>query len=230
MINIIKNKVVLITGGSMGIGKETAYKFAKEGARIAITYYENEKNAIKDALSVQKKCIKMGASEVVVFSLDLMDDQSIKSAIKKVVEKFGKIDILINNAGVSVSKIFAEQSNKEIVNQIRTNLEGLIKITKEALPYVKEMIINVASAAGKEGISHLTVYCATKFGVRGFTQALAKELPKIKVYAVNPGQTVTRLTNFRGVSPEKVAEVILNTAKGKYRKKSGSDIDVWKLI
>lgn len=229
-MNNIKNKVIFITGGSMGIGKETAYKFAKEGARIVITYYEKEKNAKEDALAVQKECIKIGAGDVFAVSLNLLDDESIKNAIKQAVGKFGQIDILINNAGVSVSKLFKEQSREEIVNQIRTNLEGTIKVTKEGLPYIKEMIINITSAAGKEGISYLTVYSATKFGVRGFTQALAKELPQLKIFAVNPGQTATRMSGFRGAPPEKVAEVILNTAKGKYNKKSGSDIDVWKLI
>lgn len=229
-MNNIKNKVILITGGSMGIGKETAYKFAKEGGKIIITYYEKEKNATNNASVVQKECIKRGAGDAVIISLNLLDDKSIKNSIKQAVDKFGEIDILINNAGVSISKLFKEQRSEEIVNQIRTNLEGTIKITQEALPYIKEMIINIASAAGKEGISHLAVYSATKFGLRGFTQALAKELPQLKIFAVNPGQTATRMSGFRGVPPEKVAEVILNIAKGKYRKKSGSDIDVWKLI
>jgi 3-oxoacyl-[acyl-carrier protein] reductase len=225
MKNIIKNKIVYITGGNTGIGKETAYKFAEAGAKIAISYYENEKNAVSVAVAVQKACIEKGASDAIVVSLNLLDDRSIKKAIKSVVKKFGKIDILINNAGTSTSKFFTKQSNDEIVRQVRTNLEGLIKNTKEALPHVKEMIINIASAAGKEGIPYLSVYCASKFGIRGFTQALAKELPEIKIYAVNPKQTATRMTNFRGVPAEKIAQVILNTAEGKYRKKSGSDID-----
>jgi short-subunit dehydrogenase len=89
------------------------------------------------------------------------------------------------------------------------------------------MIINIASGAGQTGFADLAPYCATKFGVRGFTQALAEEISKPKVYAVNPDMTKTRLTGFRGRPPGQVAEVVLNTAKGKYKKSSGSYINVW---
>ena len=100
-------------------------------------------------------------------------------------------------------------------------------MTKVALPHIREMIINIGSGAGKTGFPELTTYCATKFGVRGFTQSLAQEETDIKVYTVNPGMTATRMTGYKGVSPSIVAKVILNTAKGIYRKPSGSDIDVW---
>ena len=76
----------------------------------------------------------------------------------------------------------------------------------------------------------LTTYCATKYGVRGFTQSLALEEPNLRIYSVNPGMTATRMTNYQGVPPEKVAKVILNTAKGIYNVPSGGDVDVWKLI
>jgi 3-oxoacyl-[acyl-carrier protein] reductase len=89
------------------------------------------------------------------------------------------------------------------------------------------MIINIASGAGQTGFAELTAYCATKFGVRGFTQALAEEVTKIKVYAVNPDMTATRMTDFQGRPPEQVAQVVLNTAKGMYNVPSGSDINVW---
>jgi short-subunit dehydrogenase len=89
------------------------------------------------------------------------------------------------------------------------------------------MIINIASGAGQTGFADLAPYCATKFGVRGFTQSLAKEFSKPKIYAVNPDMTSTRLTNFEGRPAEQVARVVLNTAKNKYRKASGSDVNVW---
>jgi 3-oxoacyl-[acyl-carrier protein] reductase len=124
-------------------------------------------------------------------------------------------------------KPLKKQSPGDIENQIRTNLEGLIKMTRRCLPHVKEMIINIASGAGKTGFADLTTYCATKFGVRGFTQSLAEEVTKIKIYSVNPDMTATRMTNFEGRPPEQVARVVLNTAKGMYKVQSGSDIDVW---
>jgi short-subunit dehydrogenase len=89
------------------------------------------------------------------------------------------------------------------------------------------MIINIASGAGQTGFAELAPYCATKFGVRGFTQALAQEISSPKIYAVNPDMTKTRLSGFQGRPPEHVARIVLNTAKGKYRKKSGGDVNVW---
>lgn len=221
----LENKVVLITGSSLGIGRETAYKFAKEKAKIVITYYKDKDEALK----VSEKCLALGASDVLIVQLNLMDDNGIKNAVKEIIDKFKEVHILINNAGVVVWKYLKEQSKEDIESQIRTNLEGLIKMTRECLPYVRDTIINIASGAGKTGYADLTTYCATKFGVRGFTQSLAEELD-IKIYSVNPTMTKTRMTDFQGMEPEKVAEVILNTAKGKYRVSSGSDIDVQEVV
>ncbi len=221
----MKNKIVLITGSSIGIGRETAYKFSAEKCKVIITYYKDK----KEAEMTGKKCKELGASDVLVVHLDVMDNKSIQEAVKKIVTKFKKIDILINNAGVLRSSSVKEHSFEEIERQVRTNLEGLIKMTNQCLPHVKEMIITIASGAGKTAYAGLATYCATKFGVRGFTQALAQET-NLAVYCVNPGMTQTRMTNYRGVPPEKVAEIILNTAKGKYKVDSTRDVDVWDYL
>ena len=225
-MNTLKDKAVLITGSSIGIGRETAFKFAEEGCKVVITYYKDK----KEAENTSKKCIERGASYVIATQLNVMEDNSIKSCVKKVVDKFGKIDILINNAGIVVWKPLKEQSFKDIEEQIRTNLEGLIKMTRECLPYIKDTIINISSGAGKEGYGGLSTNCATKFGVRGFTQSIAQELQNIKVYSVNSGSTATRMNNFRGTPPEKVAEIILRTAKGELKSNSDRDIDVWDYV
>jgi len=219
----MKNKIVLITGSSNGIGRETAFKFASEQAKVVITYCNDRPGG----QNTEKRCRELGASETLLIRLDLRDNKSIAKAVDRVMKTFGKIDILINNAGVAVSKPLQEQSLADIENQIRTNLEGLIKMTRICPPHVNDMIINIASGAGQEGFAELAPYCATKFGVRGFTQALAQEISKPKIYAVNPDMTKTRLSGFQGRPPEQVAQVVLNTAKGKYRKKSGSDVNVW---
>ncbi len=219
----LKNKVVLITGSSIGIGRYTAYEFAKEGSKVIITYYKDKEEALK----TYNTCLELGMLEGLVLYLNLKDNGSIVKCVNEVLDRFGYIDILINNAGVLAWKPLREQSFEEIEAQIRVNLEGLIKMTKVALPHIREMIINIGSGAGKTGFPELTTYCATKFGVRGFTQSLAQEETDIKVYTVNPGMTATRMTGYKGVSPNIVAKVILNTAKGIYRKPSGSDIDVW---
>lgn len=222
----LKNKVVLITGSSVGIGREDAFKFSRAGCRVAITYYKDR----EDAEEAAKKCMDLGAADAFVVYLNVMDDASIKSAVRQVAGRYGKISVLINNAGVIVWRHLEEQEFDDIATQIRTNLEGLIKVTKECLPFIEDAIINMASSAGLTGYSDLTVYCATKWGVRGFTKSLAEELPKIKVYAVNPGAIATRMTNFRGMLPEKVAEVVFNLASGKYRLKSGSDVNIWDYV
>jgi NAD(P)-dependent dehydrogenase (short-subunit alcohol dehydrogenase family) len=222
----LKDKIVFITGASLGIGTETAYKFAEEGCKLAITYYRDKEKAV----AVSERCKGLGAADVLLLHLDVTNNESIIGTVRQVVERYREISVLVNNAGVIVWKQLKEQSFEEIESQLRTNLEGLVKITKESLPYVKDAIINVGSAVGKSGYGDLTPYCATKFGVRGFSQALALELPGVMVYTVNPTVTATRMNDFHGMPPENVARIIVNTAKGEYGVQSGSDIDVWKVL
>jgi 3-oxoacyl-[acyl-carrier protein] reductase len=123
----------------------------------------------------------------------------------------------------------SDQTFEEIQNQVRTNLEGLIKMTRECLPYVRDVVINLSSGAGLEGFADLTTYCATKFGVRGFSQALSEELSDVKVYTMYPPVTATRMNNFRGTPPDAVAQVIVNIAKDKCKARSGSDVKFWEV-
>jgi len=225
----LRDKIVLITGSSQGIGAETAKEFAKEGANVVVTYNSNKKKGEE----VFKECNKIKESFLV--HLDVTNEDSIKECVEKVVDKFGAIDILVNNAGVISWKDFSEQSIEEIDSQMEVNLKGLIKVTKIVLPFMKGQdegtIINISSGAGKTGYGNLTTYCATKFGVRGFTQALSSGLPKgIKVYSVNPGMTSTQMTNFSGVSPKEVAEVIVKTVKEEIKPDSLGDVDVWDYV
>jgi NAD(P)-dependent dehydrogenase (short-subunit alcohol dehydrogenase family) len=219
----MKDKVVLITGSSNGIGRETAFKFASEKAKVVLTYCNDRLGG----QNTEERCRELGAGETLLVRFDLRNNETIESAVNEVVETFEKIDILINNAGVAVWKSLREQTLADIEDQIRINLEGLIKMTWACLPHVKDMIINIASGAGQRGFADLAPYCATKFGVRGFTQALAQEISKPKIYAVSPDMTRTRMTGFQGRPAEQIAQIVLNTAKGKYRKSTGSDINVW---
>ncbi len=222
----MKSKIVLVTGSSVGIGRETAYQFAQENATVVVTYYKEKEEAEKTC----KTCLELGAADTSLVTLNLMDDNSILLAVDEVVKEHNKIDILVNNAGTLSWTLLQNQSFMDIATQVRTNLEGLIKMTRACLPHVKNTIINIGSIAGTVGMEELTVLCATKFGVRGFTQALAKEVPHINVYAINPDFIATRMTNFQGRPPEEVARVVVNVAKGRYELPSGSDIDVWKVV
>src|SRR3989344_7821891 len=206
----LSGKVVLITGSSQGIGKETAFLFAKERAKLVITYHKNKSGAEEAA----EKCREFGAEDVLVLPLDLRENESIKNAVAKTVERFGGIDVLINNAGYLAEKKTRDQTFEDIEDQVRTNLEGLIKMTSAALLHIKEAVINIASGAGKSPYAELATYSATKFGVRGFTQSLAIEEPKLRIIAVNPGLTATAMTDFEGEPPQHVAEVVLKATKG----------------
>ena len=225
----LKDKVVVVTGSSLGIGAETAKICAKKGAKVVVTYNFDKAEGEK----VLKECRKH--TDSVMLHIDVKDTESIKGFRKQVIEKFGQIDVLINDAGVIRWKKFAEHTNEDIDELIKVNLMGTIKVTKAFMKdFIEQgdcVIVNMASDAGEEGYEDLTVYCATKFGVRGFTQALATELPKgIRIYAVNPGMTATRMTNYQGMAPEKVAEIVVAAAEERLGKKSGGDIDVWEYV
>lgn len=220
----LKNKVIFITGSSIGIGRATAFEFAKEGAKLILTYKSSKKAAEK----VVKKCRELGSPDVLLLKLDVMDNDSIKKSVEEVKKHFGKIDILVNNAGYLVWKPLIKQTLEEIETCIRTNLEGLIKMTHICLPLVKSLIINIASQVGIVPERDATTYGATKWGVRGFTKALALELPtEIKTYAINPAGTATQMNDFMGTPPEEVGRIIVNLAKGKYNLPSGSDLNIW---
>jgi len=220
----LKNKVVLITGSSTGIGAATAVAFAKKGAKVVVTYNKSKKEGEK----VLEACKKY--EDCILLKLDVSDDESIKNVYKQVFKKFEKLDILINNAGIATEPEFHDFKFSDVQKEIDINLSGLIKMTLECLPIMKKMkeaiIMNVSSKTGKQPNPRYPVYTATKFGVRGFTQALASYLPiNIKTYCINPAATATQMMDFEGVNPKVVADIIIKTAEDSLSKKSGDDID-----
>jgi len=220
------SKTVVITGSSQGIGEATAYYFAQEGWNIVLTYFKEGKKAE----TVKEKCKRLGSKEVLVIQLDISDKKSVAKASKKILDKFKKIEVLINNAGVLKFLPFEKQSLDDIENQLDVNLKGTVLVTKYLLSHISESIINISSYWGKFVDPGASVYCATKFGIRGFTQALALESPKLNILAINPGLTATQMVNFEGVAPTKVGQIIFNAATNIYKIESGSDIDVWEML
>jgi NAD(P)-dependent dehydrogenase (short-subunit alcohol dehydrogenase family) len=222
----LENTNILITGSSKGIGEAFAYAFAKEKAKIVVTYNSDKDGADK----VAKKCRELGAPDVLVVQLNTTDDESINKAVEIVIEKFGHIDFLINNAGVIGWEKFEHETFDEIEKQIRTNLEGTIKMTSAALPQIKSGIVNVASRAGHLPYSGRSVYCATKFGVIGFTKSLALEYPDLKIFSISPGATKTEMWDFQsGSDPADVADLLIKAIKGEVPLKDG-DLNVWEII
>lgn len=222
----LHGQTVLITGSSRGIGAETALAFAKEGCNVVITFFEH----VGKAEEIERRCKQNGASSVELVHLDLKSNSSIRSALKNILLKYGGIDYLINNAGVIRWKKFAEQTDDDIKEQIETNLMGTIMLTKQSLDYIRDGIINVVGGAGSHPVADLSIYCATKYGVRGFTEVLALENPNLSIYSVSPTMASTEMTDYHGMPPEKIAHIIVQAAKDGYGKPNGSDIGVWEMI
>jgi len=221
----MKGKTILITGASSGIGKASALRFASERANLILTY--NKKKM--EGEDTERRCREAGSSETLLLKVDVMKDADIAAAFDAVKKSFGTVDVLINNAGTNVLRAFGDISREDIETQLRTNLEGLIMITRAFLPIVREGIINVGSFFSKNPSEDFAVYCASKYGVRGFTQALALEYPKLKICCFNPDMTATPLTGYQGRSPEKVAELLYRTVAGETGCADGRDVDVWLL-
>lgn len=225
----VKNKVVIITGGSCGIGKATAKLFAQERAKVAIV--ARNKTDIDKTVWEIKEIYK----EVVGIKTDIRYIEQVEKMVKKVVKKWARVDILINNAGVSGRDYFLKQTLAEWNKIVDTNLRGMLNCTYTVAPFmIKQkdgIIINISSGAGKTGYPQLAVYSATKFAVLGFTQGFAQEVEDkgVRVWAVCPGMTKTRMSGFVGMPAEKVAKRILDVAQENLGLTPGEDTEIYSL-
>lgn len=203
-------QTVLITGASRGIGKEIAIKFAQNGYNVVINYLSSEKKAV--ALSKQ---LSKYNCRTLLCKADVSDDEQVKKMVTSVIKTFGRIDVLVNNAGVALSKILQETKASEIQKVFGVNTFGTINCTKAVLPYmIKEKqgkIINISSIWGKVGASMETVYSASKGAVIAFTKAVAKEVApsNISVNCVCPGVIETDM--LKNYSADEKNELKYNT-------------------
>jgi NAD(P)-dependent dehydrogenase (short-subunit alcohol dehydrogenase family) len=179
------NKTVLITGATSGMGKETALLLAEHG----YTVYAGVRNTSQELIDeAEKRGVKLNT-----VTLDVQDTASIQKAVQHVIAKEGKVDVLVNNAGFGLLATLEEGTDEEIFQQFDVNVFGLIKMTREVLPHMREaqggVVINISSFLGKMGLPLLSHYNASKYAVEGITDSLRFEVAPfgIRVHSVLAG-------------------------------------------
>lgn len=201
-----EKKVALITGGTRGIGREIAKKFAKEGCNLVLNYVSDN----TDVEKIKSEFNEYGI-DVLVLKADVSVFSDCENLVKEAIEKFGKIDILVNNAGITKDTLIAMMKEDAFDKVIDVNLKGTFNVTKNVVPYMMKKrngnIINISSVVGVVGNAGQSNYAASKAGIIGFTKSLAKELAprNIRVNAVAPGFIDTDMTS---VLSDKVKENI----------------------
>ena len=228
-------RVVVITGATRGIGLATAAKFLINGDRIVIFCRHRE-----HVLKAKEHLVSLGTSgNVLCLTGDVRKEQDVKKIVKRCLRHFGRIDLLINNAGIAAYKPVEETGEKEWDDILDTNLKGTFLFIREVVPVMKKqgsgIIINISSALGEEGEANFSAYCASKFGVIGLTQVVADETKEsgLRVYAVLPWAVNTTLMSGSSLvldpsellTPEYVAGRIFEAARGK--RKSGTLFKVY---
>ncbi|HEV8614571.1 MAG TPA: SDR family oxidoreductase [Methylomirabilota bacterium] len=227
--------LALITGAGRGIGRATAEALAAEGYRLVLA-------EVRPALGRRTaRALARGGADVLFVRTDVADARSVKRMAREVQRRCGPVDVLVNNAGVLDPGPLVRLRAEAIQRMLAVNLAGPLLVTRAVLPAMLRRragaIVNVASLLGKTGLADYVTYCASKFGVVGFTEALADELAGtgIQVWAVCPGQVDTPMATKTGVSarerrglirPEAVARAIAQLATGRRDEPGGAAIDV----
>lgn len=210
----LQDKVALITGGDSGIGRATTIAFAKEGAKIAIVYLEEDKDAKET-----KQCAESYGAQVLLMKGDIGDTDFAKKCVNDAFKHYGKLDILVNNAGEQHTANEPENiSHGQLIRTFQTNFFSLVTITLEALTVMREgaSIINTSSITAFKGNPDLIDYSATKGAITSFTRSLSGKIVnrQIRVNAVAPGPIWTPLIPA-SFSADKVAEFGKDTPMGR---------------
>jgi 3-oxoacyl-[acyl-carrier protein] reductase len=206
----LNEKVALVTGGSRGIGAAIAKRLAADGASVAITYAKDSK-----AGSDVVKAIERDGGNAIAIQADAADAVAVRNAVERTVATFGRLDVLVNNAGTAIPKTFEETTLEEMDRVIDINVRGIFATTQAALKHMKTggRIIMIGSAVGERvQVPGLVAYSATKGAVKIFSQALSRELGSrgITVNNVQPGPIDTDLDPAAGdwAVPQKAATAL----------------------
>ena len=206
-----KNQVVVITGASNGIGKQLSIDLAARGAIVAGCGRSIER--LRDTL----KEVRRASPSSAMIGCDVSDAEQVQGMVAKIATDFGKIDVLINNAGVGMRKPFIETDLKTIEEIIRINYLGAVYCTKAVLPHMIAKrtghIVNISSGAGLIGTLNMAAYCASKFAMNGWSESLYHELKPlgIDVSIVCPGPVQTEFSrDFRDSQPKAAANLIVS--------------------
>lgn len=201
----LENKVAVITGGAAGIGRETALLFAREGAQVAVCDFDE---AAGRATLKEVQAQSPGSS---FFKVDVADRTQVRERINAVAEKYGRIDVLVNNAGITRDALLKKMTEEQWDQVVAVNLKGVFNCTQAVAEIMLQQgsgkIVNTTSVVGLYGNVGQTNYAATKAGVIGMTKSWAKELGSrgINVNAVAPGFIVTEMT---AKVPDKVLTLV----------------------
>ncbi|MEU4096755.1 SDR family NAD(P)-dependent oxidoreductase [Streptomyces sp. NPDC026673] len=222
MSDTMEGKVVLVTGASSGIGQATALALSKAGARVAVGARRADR---------LKSLAQDAPGEILALELDVTDRQSVNDAVAATVERFGALDVLVNNAGVMLSGQILGADTTEWTRMVETNLLGSMYAVHAALPHLlrhKGAVVQISSTSGRTASAASAVYAATKFGITAFSEALRQEVTAqgVRVIVVEPGFVATELTthitdpaiqamaksmaeSMRTLQPQDIAEAVL---------------------
>lgn len=191
------NKVALVTGGTRGIGRKIAEKFAENGYNLVLSYVSSNVD-----LEVIKEAFKKYNNSVLILKADVSKYEECENLVKEAINKFGKVDVLVNNAGITKDGLIAIMKEENFSKVIDVNLKGTFNMCRNLVPYMMKNksgnIVNISSVVGIVGNAGQSNYAASKAGVIGFSKALAKELAgrNIRVNAVAPGFIDTDMTSI----------------------------------
>jgi NAD(P)-dependent dehydrogenase (short-subunit alcohol dehydrogenase family) len=211
----LHGRVAVVTGGGRGIGRALCRALAHEGAKVAI--------GDVDGAAAEEAAAELGALGLRV---DVTDRPGFTAFLDEVEQRLGPIDVIVNNAGIMPVARLEDEDERSITRQLEINLHAVIHGTREAVRRMRPRgtghIVNIASIAGKSGVSHLATYCATKHGVVGLSEAVRNELrgSGVEITVVMPGLVNTELTSgtkpyrgFKLLTPEEVADAIVAAVK-----------------